>query len=200
MPFGVDLSPLVATSLGGRQTRMALQFRVQAILDLLLVGHLALAHPVTAHKKPQAARPSNADEWRRNASFGWKADIPGSCISVWDNEWSKTSQIWHPSTHEFGIPQLHQPYPPDLMASSRSANGRAWAASRTATKMVSSPLIVPTTSGSTDWSSAKPTRCADPGGVLSTTRLPATSIERTQSRTTAARWGWGALWSSPGSA
>ena len=41
-----------------------------------------------------------------------------------------------------------------------------------------------TTSGSVAWSRATPTRCADPGGVFSTTRLPAKSIDRTQSRST----------------
>src|SRR4249919_1002099 len=75
-----------------------------------------------------------------------------------------------------------------------SANGRAKAASRIATNTVSSPQIVPTTSGNADWSSATPMRCADPGGVLSTTRLPATSMALTQSRTTVASCeGFGAL-------
>src|SRR5438309_6401237 len=60
----------------------------------------------------------------------------------------------------------------------------ASAAERQATKIVSSPQIVPMTWDKSLLSSATPTRCAEPGGVLITTRLAAGSTERTQLRKT----------------
>ena len=54
-------------------------------------------------------------------------------------------------------------------------------------KIVSSPHNVPTISARPDSSSATPIKWADPGGVFTTVVVAATSIARTQSRSTTAR-------------
>ena len=55
-------------------------------------------------------------------------------------------------------------------------------ASRATTRIVSSPAMVPTTSGSPARSNALARNCAAPGGVRSTTRLPLASAPVSSSR------------------
>src|SRR3546814_15331907 len=63
----------------------------------------------------------------------------------------------------------------------RRATASGLAPFRSARKSVSSPQIVPTTSGKFAWSRARPTRWAEPGGVFMTMRFPAASPDCTQS-------------------
>ena len=61
------------------------------------------------------------------------------------------------------------------VASARKRRGQRDArsrASRAMTRTVSSPAMVPSTAGRTEWSIADARNCAAPGGVRSTTRLP----------------------------
>ena len=59
--------------------------------------------------------------------------------------------------------------------------------SRATTRIVSSPAIVPTTSGRPERSSALARNCAAPGGVRSTTRLPLESAPVSSSRSSRCR-------------
>src|SRR5205823_1317789 len=75
-----------------------------------------------------------------------------------------------------------RPAQADSLAASRWPLVSPGTSTRATTRMVSSPAIVPTTSGRPDRSSALARNCAAPGGVRNTTRLPLASTPVSSSR------------------
>src|SRR6185437_10602210 len=139
-------------------------------------------------EKSQAALAQLVEHIIRNDGVACSSHASGTILAC-----SQSGGLAKPGIH---VVYCNLPLP-DRSFVARSA---AMSVDPHATKIVSSPQIVPTISAMSDWSSATPMRWAEPGGVLITTRLAAVSIDRAYSRRSADKAGPAGPWTCSGKA